>query len=70
MSRVKRQRVRYLLTPAGLAEKARLSQQAFSNAVDRYRTARIHVQEMFARVSAGWDDGASVKTVVFYGSGV
>jgi len=69
VSRVKRQRVRYLLTPAGLAEKARLSQQAFHNAVDRYRTARFHVHDMFARVSAGWRDEATTKPVVFYGSG-
>lgn len=69
VSRVKRQRVRYLLTPAGLAEKARLSQQAFHNAVDRYRTARVHVHDMFARVSAGWPSGAGAKPVVFYGSG-
>lgn len=69
VSRVKRQRVRYLLTPAGLAEKARLSQQAFQQALDRYRTARVHVHDMFARVSAGWAAGAAGKPVVFYGSG-
>lgn len=70
MSRVKRQRVRYLLTPTGLAEKARLSRQALQQALDRYRTARMHVHEMFAKTSAGWDAGAAgVKPVVFYGSG-
>jgi DNA-binding MarR family transcriptional regulator len=69
VSRVKRQRVRYLLTPAGLAEKARLSQHAFHSAVDRYRTARVHVHDMFERVSAEWTEGAPAKPVVFYGSG-
>jgi len=69
VSRVKRQRVRYLLTPAGLAEKARLSQHAFHSAVDRYRTARVHVHDMFERVSAGWAGGGPSKPVVFYGSG-
>lgn len=69
VSRVERQRVRYLLTPAGLAEKARLSQQAFYSAVDRYRTARVHVHRMFVRVSADWRNGAAIKPVVFYGSG-
>ncbi len=72
MTRVKPHRVRYLLTPAGLAEKARLSQAAFEHALERYRTARMRVQVMFAATSSGWGkthktDGR--KPVVFYGSG-
>jgi hypothetical protein len=37
---VRPQRVRYLLTPAGIAEKTRMSQRAFEDAIARYRTAR------------------------------
>lgn len=72
VTHVQRHRVRYLLTPAGLAEKARLSQMAFHAAVDRYRDARQRVQAMFARVSAEWpatDQLGGHKPVVFYGSG-
>lgn len=69
VTHVQRHRVRYLLTPAGLAEKARLSQAAFHAAVDRYRDARTRVQAMFARVSADWPAPAARKPVVFFGSG-
>lgn len=68
---IQRHRVRYLLTPAGIAEKARLSHAAFQNAVDRYRVARERVQQTLNRVSASWDGepGAGRKRVVFYGTG-
>lgn len=69
VTHVQRHRVKYLLTPAGLAEKARLSQAAFHAAVDRYRDARTRVQAMFARVSADWPAPATRKPVVFFGSG-
>jgi DNA-binding MarR family transcriptional regulator len=74
-TRVQRHRVKYLLTPAGIAEKARLSQAAFQNAVDRYRVARARVQETFGAVSASWNAGSPPavdgrrKPVVFYGTG-
>lgn len=68
---IKPHRVRYLLTPAGIAEKARLSQAAFHNSVARYRVARTRVQQAFARVSAEWPGGADTdpKHILFYGSG-
>jgi len=72
VTHVQRHRVRYLLTPAGLAEKARLSQMAFHAAVDRYRDARQRVQAMFMRVSADWPAPPRTrgrKPVVFFGSG-
>jgi DNA-binding MarR family transcriptional regulator len=74
-TRVQRHRVKYLLTPAGIAEKARLSQAAFQNAVDRYRVARLRVQGTFAAVSAEWDVETGGRTpgrrkpIVFYGTG-
>jgi DNA-binding MarR family transcriptional regulator len=72
VTRVQPHRVRYLLTPAGLAEKARLSQQAFLNSVERYRSARLRLQEAFDQLSAEWSEIAhdtSAKRIVFYGSG-
>ncbi len=69
VTHVQRHRVRYLLTPAGVAEKVRLSQAAFQAAVDRYRDARARVQAMFVRVSAEWPGATGRKPVVFFGSG-
>jgi len=66
---IKPHRVRYLITPAGIAEKARLSQAAFRNSVERFRLARARVQGTFAAVSRDWPEGATSKAVVFYGSG-
>ena len=66
---IKPNRVRYLLTPAGIAEKARLSQAAFQNSVERYRVARDRVQAVFARISSEWPQGETDKRVVFYGTG-
>lgn len=69
VTHVQPHRVRYLLTPAGLAEKARLSQAAFHAAVDRYRDARERVGDLFTRVSTDWGSLDAPKPVVFYGSG-
>lgn len=66
---IKPHRVRYLITPAGIAEKARLSQNAFRNSVGRYRVARQRVEDTFKRVSAEWPEASRFKPVVFYGTG-
>jgi DNA-binding MarR family transcriptional regulator len=78
-------RVRYLLTPAGIAEKARLSRQVLQNNIRFYAEARDRIAERFARLSAELSVRASVawpiepglagagarpdKRVVFYGGG-
>jgi len=75
--RVRPNRVRYLLTPAGLTEKARMSQQALQNSVRFYAEARDRIRERFARLSAEWPDGAGTpessrdgeKRIVFFGAG-
>lgn len=69
VTHVKPHRVRYLLTPAGLAEKARLSQQAFHNSVQRYRVARTRIHDGFVRLAAEWPAEAGSRRVVFYGTG-
>lgn len=69
VARIKPRRVRYLLTPAGIAEKTRMSQVMLRRAVDRFRVARGRVQETFETVSRSWPNEADVKPVMFYGSG-
>jgi len=48
---IKPNRVRYLLTPAGIAEKARMSRQVLQNNVRFYAEARDRIAERFAQLS-------------------
>lgn len=79
--RIQPNRVRYLLTAAGIAEKARMSRQALQNNVRFYAEARDRIAERFAQISSqlsaqprrgACDPGASTqpdKRIVFYGAG-
>lgn len=73
--RIKPNRVRYLLTPSGIAEKARMSRAALQNSIRFYTEARDRIRDRFAILSAGWQhgsrgsDGAAEKRIAFYGSG-
>jgi hypothetical protein len=74
--RIKPNRVRYLLTPAGIAEKARMSRAALQNSMRFYVDARDRIRERFATLSrelsgdgCGFDDSPSAKRIVFYGAG-
>jgi hypothetical protein len=74
--RIKPNRVRYLLTPAGIAEKARMSRAALQNSIRFYVDARDRIRERFATLSKelpgdghGFDDGPAAKRIVFYGAG-
>ena len=74
--RIKPNRVRYLLTPAGIAEKARMSRAALQNSIRFYVEARDRIRERFAVLSSVWpgdghgSEGDSIeKRIVFYGSG-
>lgn len=66
-------RVRYLLTPAGIAEKARMTRLYFNNSVRFYAEARDRIRQQFAHLSATWAfDGEATtgdKRVVFFGAG-
>jgi hypothetical protein len=64
-------RVRYLVTPAGLAEKARISRRALQTHVRFYAEARNRIRERFARLSAEWPNANSngEKRIVFIGAG-
>lgn len=68
-TRISPHRVSYLLTPAGIVEKTRLSHAAFQGAVERYRVARMRVEGTFRRASTSWEGETVRKPVVFYGSG-
>lgn len=73
---IKRNRVLYLLTPAGVAEKALMSRAALRNSIQFYAQARDRIREQFAVLSAelsrdgrGPDGLLTGKRIVFYGSG-
>jgi len=66
---IKPHRVQYLITPTGIAEKARLSRAAFRNSVERFAVARERVQETFHQVSREWPGPVRNKPIIFYGAG-
>jgi hypothetical protein len=69
---IKPNRVRYLLTPAGIAEKSRMSRAYFQASVQFYRRTRDRIQQQFAALSTDWPDNGTpglCKRIVFYGAG-
>jgi DNA-binding MarR family transcriptional regulator len=72
MVHIRPNRVSYLLTPTGIAEKARMSRAYLERSVKFYAEARTRISERFATLSSEWPiDGSSLKTkrIVFYGTG-
>ena len=69
--RVRPNRVRYLITPAGLREIARMSREYLRDSVRRYADARARIQGRFERLSAEWprDGNPAQKRIAFYGAG-
>lgn len=72
ITRVKPNRVRYLITPAGIAEKARMSRAYFAYTTRFYAETRARVRERFAALSHAWpadlSRGPAVKRIAFYGA--
>ena len=70
---IKRNHVSYLLTPKGIAEKARMTRAYFHNSVRFYAEARDRIRQQFAHLSAAWpfDGGGATgeKRIVFFGAG-
>ena len=66
-------RVRYLLTPTGIAEKARMSRAHCSTPVRFYADARNRIREQFVQIdSNGNSDGGRAsgeRRIVFLGAG-
>jgi DNA-binding MarR family transcriptional regulator len=59
-----RKRLRYLLTPRGMAEKTRLTYEHMAYSLSLYRRARVHLRESLGRLS---ESGA--KRIALYGVG-
>jgi DNA-binding MarR family transcriptional regulator len=57
-------RVRYILTPRGVAEKTRLNYEYIQYSVKFYRDARQMLRELYAKMET-----QGVRCIVFYGAG-
>lgn len=70
---VRPNRIRYFVTPAGMAEKTRMSQMYFIRNVHFYRETRDRIRGTFEAISQAWDadrtPGAAEKRIAFYGAG-
>ena len=69
--RVPPNRYRYFLTPAGLAQKARMSRAYLAHSVQFYTETRNRIRQTFDAVSATWETvvGPNPKHVVFFSGG-
>ena len=65
---IKSNRVRYLITPAGIAEKARMSRDYFAATTRFYAETRDSVRNRFAELSARWPEPGVEKRIAFYGA--
>lgn len=72
MIHIKPSRFAYLITPSGIAEKARMSRDYVAYSTRFYVETRDRILENFSALSAEWpaDTPAGAKRVVFYGAGV
>ena len=71
MVHVRPNRVSYLLTPAGIAEKARMSRDSLQYSVRFYSEVRRRVGARFATLSREWPGptAGAEKRIVFFGTG-
>jgi len=70
MVHIKPNRVRYLLTPAGIAEKARMSRDSLKYSVRFYAEVRDRIRSRFATLSREWPErDGEEKRIVFLGTG-
>lgn len=61
-------RVRYLLTPAGIAAKARLTREYLASTLSFYADARERIRERFAELSEELEREGKTKRIVFLGA--
>jgi DNA-binding MarR family transcriptional regulator len=64
ISNIPKNRVKYILTPKGAAEKTRLTYQYIQYSFEFYRNAREQLHKLFKHLMA-----QGVRRVVFYGTG-
>jgi DNA-binding MarR family transcriptional regulator len=69
VSHVKASRIRYLITPAGIAAKARLTRAYVRQSIRYYRETRDRMREELARLSGELPAGNGAAQIVFYGAG-
>lgn len=62
-------RFRYLITPAGIAEKARISRAYLASSVKLYIEARDRIHHTLTGLSGQWDSASSERRIVFFGGG-
>lgn len=70
--RLRRNRVKYLVTPAGLAQKARMSRDYFAESIRFYAQTRDRIRGTFAAMIAEAEAEAipgGCRRIVFYGGG-
>lgn len=67
--KIKPNRVRYVITPAGVAEKARMTRAYLEYSIRFYADARERLRHSFSTLSAAWPGSGAEKTIVFYGAG-
>lgn len=71
--RIRPNRVRYLITPTGLAEKAQMYRAQLAYNLRFYRETRDRIQESLERLSIDWpqpsDGSPRAHRVVLYGAG-
>jgi hypothetical protein len=73
MVQIRPNRVSYLLTPTGIAEKTRMSRLYLQQSITFYVDARNRIGDRFITLSAEWcadgDRGVREKRIVFFGAG-
>jgi hypothetical protein len=62
-------RVAYLITPTGMAEKAQMSRDYLRHSARSYASARDRLLDALSGVSAAWPDHGPPCRVAFYGAG-
>lgn len=68
--KIRPNRVRYVITPAGVAEKARMTRAYLDYSVRFYAEARDRLRHSFKSIAGEWSaaEGAD-KRIIFYGAG-
>jgi hypothetical protein len=69
LRRLKANRVRYLITPSGVAEKARLSRDYLRESIRFYSEARNRLRTLFAPLAVEAGESETPLRVVFWGAG-
>jgi DNA-binding MarR family transcriptional regulator len=69
MIQIQPNRVRYLVTPAGIAAKARLTREYLESSLTFYADARERIRERFAELSRELDVAGGAKRIAFLGAG-